>query len=156
MVDDTLLQLNKAVGQDLVVGENQDHAAEHLAMRSTVISQDYISLQGGAGLSIAAPKSHSSGLESGAQPSMLLPSTMNLSSEVTIATINYGKHNPYLISGGELDGSASINSFTFNGLEVSDLDDPIVLALPLMSSSRRRLMRERAKAYGREELKPSP
>ena len=108
-------------------------------MRTEVIDQALLDLQGTAGLSIQATASSSSGLPTGVSASMLLPPTLNLTTGVTVAAVNYGKYNPYEEAGGPLTEGASINSFTLNGMEVKDLTDPIVLALPLPSSRRRLL-----------------
>ena len=111
----------------------------NLAMRTEVIDQALLDLQGTAGLSVQATASSSSGLPTGVSASMLLPPTLNLTTGVTVAAVNYGKYNPYEEAGGPLTEGASINSFTLNGMEVKDLTDPIVLALPLPSSRRRLL-----------------
>ena len=74
---------------------------------------------------------------------MLLPPTLNLSvGDVSVAAVNYGKGNPYETLGGSIEEGSSVNSFTLNGIDVKDLADPIVLSLPLPSSSRRRRLSE--------------
>ena len=148
MVNDALITMNSAIGRELVAGENKDFSSAHLGMRTTVVDSAYVALQGSAGLSVETATPSSSGLPSGVQPNMVLPSTVNISSAVTVAAINYGKFNPYELAGGELTAGASVNSFTLNGMEVSGLDDPIVLALPL-PSSRRRLVQQERRLEGR-------
>ena len=139
-LDDALLTMNSAIGQGLVSGETNDVTSSNVGMRTSVIDSDLI---GVSGLSIGAATSSSSGLPSGFEPAMALPPTFNLSSSVSVAAINYGKSNPYEASGGAIADGASVNSFTFNGMEVSGLSDPIVLSLPLPSSRRRRLQERR-------------
>jgi hypothetical protein len=87
---------------------------------------------------------------------MVLPGSMNLTDEVTVAVINYGAFNPFERTGGALADGASVNSFTFNGVEVSDLGEPIVLALPLPSSRRRReLFAWNASSFGSKDFAES-
>jgi hypothetical protein len=156
MVDDALMAMNGAIGQDLVAGETSDFTSPNLAMRSTVVDSALIRTKGSAGLSIEAATASSIGLSSSVQPSMVLPGSMNLTDEVTVAVINYGAFNPFERTGGALADGASVNSFTFNGVEVSDLGEPIVLALPLPSSRRRReLFAWNASSFGSKDFAES-
>ena len=135
-LDDALLTMNSAIGQNLVSGETNDVTSSNLGMRTSVIDS---SLIGATGLSVGAATSSDSGLPSGFEPAMTLPTTFKLNSSVSVAAVNYGKSNPYEASGGTIAEGASVNAFTLNGVEVSGLSDPIVLSLPLPSSRRRRL-----------------
>ena len=146
-----MLAMNEAIGKGLVAGEVEDVSSSNLGMRTQVIDSDLLAAGGSTGYSIAVQTSTSNGLSSGVQPNMLLPSTMNISADVTVAAINYGKNNPYELVGGELAVGASVNSFSFNGVKVADLDDPIVLALPLPSSRRRLMQQQQQRGEGAEQ-----
>ena len=154
IVSDALISMNAAIGASLSPGEKLDLSSGNLGMRTEVIDAAHLALQGSAGLSIGTSLSSDNGLPSNVEPSMLLPSTINLTAQVTVAAINYGKFNPYELAGGELPEGSSVNSFSFNGVEVSGLDYPIVLALPL-PSSRRRVLSEWNNTFGGKDFAES-
>ena len=138
-VDDVLLTLNGAIGLGMFPGEESEHASTNLGMKSSVIDASLLGLND-AGLSIGAGLASDNDLPDSVTPAMILPPTLNLSAgKVTVAAINYGKKNPYETDGGVVAEGSSVNSFTLNGMTVKDLTDPIVLELPLPSSTRRRL-----------------
>ena len=138
-VDGVLLSLSAAIGLGMVAGEESEHASTNLGMKSSVIDASLLGLND-AGLSIGAGLASDNDLPDSVTPAMILPPTLNLSAgKVTVAAINYGKKNPYETDGGVVAEGSSVNSFTLNGMTVKDLTDPIVLELPLPSSTRRRL-----------------
>ena len=148
-LDDAILSMNSAIGQGLVAGEASDVTSKNLGMRTSKVDPTLLATSGDSnGFTIGAATSSSSGLPSSVEPSMVLPPTMNLSGDVTVAAVNYGKANPYEALGGAIAEGSSVNAFTFNGIEVSGLADPIVLALPL-PSSRRRLLEEQRRQQRR-------
>ena len=134
--------MNAAIGLGLVAGEESDLTSPNLGMRTTVVDPTLLGTSDANGLRVGAATSSSSGLPSGFEPAMVLPKTLALPGGVSVAAVNYGKSNPYEVSGGTIDDGASVNSFTLNGMAIRDLADPIVLSLPL-PSSQRRLLRER-------------